>query len=154
MSYQNEDIREFGWDDEIENDGEDFITLEPGNYEFTVTGFERKRYEGSANIPPCNMAELKIRVSDPVQGSTTVTERLFLLSKFEWKLCQFFTAIGQRKKGEKLRPRWGEVLGAKGMCAVVINHYTDKNGNEKQNNRIDKWLEPAEPAKAFVPGEF
>ena len=34
--------REFGWDDEIENDNE-FQILPDGDYNFTVTGFERGR---------------------------------------------------------------------------------------------------------------
>lgn len=145
--------RELGWDDAIENDGEEYVTLDPGEYEFTITGFERKRWEGSAKVPPCNMAELKLKVYDPVQGSATVTERLYLHSKFEWKLCQFFTAIGQRKKGEKLNPRWGEVLGATGRCAVVVNEY-EKDGSKRTNNRVDKWLEPPEKQKAWTLGDF
>lgn len=39
--------REFGWDDEIENDNE-FQILPDGDYNFTVTGFERGRHQGSA----------------------------------------------------------------------------------------------------------
>lgn len=153
MAYQDEN-RVLGWDDEIEKDDEEFIVLTPGEYEFTVTGFERKYWEGSEKVPACPMAEIKAKVYDPVQGSTIVTERLFLLEKFEWKLSQFFYAIGQKKKGEKLRPRWNDVLGAEGRCKVVVNAYKDKNGVDRQNNRVDKWLAPAEKAKAWTPGDF
>lgn len=146
--------REIGWDDPIENDGEEYTTLEPGEYEFTVTGFERKRYEGSAKVPPCNMAELKLRISSPVQGSTTTSERLFMIAKFEWKLCQFFTAIGQRKKGEKLHPNWNAVVGSTGRCRVSVNTYTDKNGNEQTNNRVEEFLEPEPEMKAYTAGTF
>ena len=41
--------REFGWDDEIENDSE-FQILPDGDYNFTVTGFERGRHQGSAKL--------------------------------------------------------------------------------------------------------
>ena len=48
--------REFGWDDVIENDGKGWVLLPDGEYPFTVLSFERKRYGGSAKLPPCNQA--------------------------------------------------------------------------------------------------
>ena len=30
-----------GWDDVLENDGQEFIVLPEGDYTYTVTGFER-----------------------------------------------------------------------------------------------------------------
>ena len=55
--------REFGWDDEIENDNE-FQILPDGDYNFTVTGFERGRHQGSAKLPPCNKAIITLNVAD------------------------------------------------------------------------------------------
>ena len=44
MSYENVAMsdRAFGWDDEIKNDGPDFVLLPEGDYLFTVTAFERE----------------------------------------------------------------------------------------------------------------
>ena len=39
--------QELGWEDEIENEGSPRRVLEPGEYPFTVLGFERARYAGS-----------------------------------------------------------------------------------------------------------
>ena len=35
-----------GWDDVLENDGQEFITLPEGDYTFTVTAFERGQFPG------------------------------------------------------------------------------------------------------------
>ena len=50
------------WDDAIESDGQEFIILEEGDYNFRVVEFERGRFPGSAKIPPCNKAALTLQV--------------------------------------------------------------------------------------------
>jgi hypothetical protein len=40
------------WDDAIENDGQEFIILPEGDYNFTVTDFERGSFPGSPKCPP------------------------------------------------------------------------------------------------------
>jgi len=159
--------RAFDWGDMIENDSS-FTLLPEGVYPFTVVSFERGEHAGSDKIPPCKKAVLTIELDGGALGTTEITENLFLHSKQEWKLCQFFTAIGQRKKGEQMRMNWQAVPGAKGWAEVIINKYKNKNGEDRQNNRIDKYLDPAEvkqaaptqaPAAApagggFVPGAF
>ena len=55
----------FDWDDEIQNDGQEFITLPEGDYVFEVVDFERGRYPASAKIPPCNKASLTLQVKTP-----------------------------------------------------------------------------------------
>ena len=39
------------WNDAIVEDGQEFIILEEGDYNFIVTAFERGRFPGSAKIP-------------------------------------------------------------------------------------------------------
>lgn len=132
------------WDDEIQNDGEGFRVLPEGEYDFTVTDFTRGRFEGSDNMKACPKAELTITLHDP-DGDVTVNENLFLNKKVEWKLCQFFIAIGHRKHGEPLRPNWNAVKGAKGRCKVGIKKWTGKkDGKEYKGNEITAFLEPSE----------
>lgn len=133
------------WDDEIQNDGEGFRVLPEGEYDFTVTDFTRGRFEGSAKMAACPKAELTIKIHDP-DGDVTVSENLFLNRKAEWKLCQFFTAIGHRKHGETLRMNWNAVKGAKGRCKVGVRKWTGNDGKEHENNEITAFLEPPEPA--------
>ena len=132
------------WDDEIQNDGEGFRALPEGEYDFTVTDFTRGRFDGSAKMAACPKAELTIKIHDP-DGDVTVNENLFLNKKVEWKLCQFFIAIGHRKHGEPLRPNWNAVKGAKGRCKVGIKKWTGKkDGKEYKGNEITAFLDPPE----------
>src|SRR5690625_6661854 len=99
----NQVDRELGWDDEIVNDGPVNILLPEGDYNFTVAKFERARFAGSANLPPCNQAKLEITIHCPENGDVTVFHNLYLHTKTEGFLSNFFTSIGQKKEGEPLR---------------------------------------------------
>ena len=89
----NEDNgRELDWNDTIEKDSSDFITLPEGDYDFMVESFDRARHNGSDNLPPCNKAILKIRIDDPA-GTVIVTHNLFLHTKVEGLISAFFSAV-------------------------------------------------------------
>ena len=150
MSQYDSTPREFGWDDEIQRD-ESFQVLPEGDYRFTVTRFERARHSGSEKIPACNKAVLTLSVSGP-EASGEVQTSLFLHSKFEWKLCQFFTAIGQRRPGEAMRMNWGAVPGSTGVCHVGVRKWTGNDGKEREGNEINEFYDPeAAPAAAGQP---
>ena len=76
------DDREFGWDDEIEKDSPDYITLPEGDYDFEVVDFERARHEGSEKLPPCNKAIVHIKVEGKDagghEGVAIIRHQLFL----------------------------------------------------------------------------
>lgn len=150
--YMNNDNGyELGWDSEIEKDGVPFVVAEPGDYPFTVVGFERARFNGSAKMPACNQAKLTLKLDMPDGGECRVQHNLFLHSKTEWKLCEFFTAIGQRQKGQRLAPNWNAVMGASGRCKVTKRKYTNRDGREVETNDVEKFYEPAEPQTGGVP---
>lgn len=153
---ENRDMREFGWDDTIENDST-FALVPEGDYHFTVKSFERGRHQGSEKLPPCNMAILQIEVTDG-KNTTTIMHRLFLHPKTEGMLCEFFTAIGQRKHGEKIKMNWSAVPGSKGRCKVVIEPYKGTDYNDiKRFYEYDaaKMTAPTvQPQGAYSPGTF
>lgn len=130
--------RELGWDDEIEKDGSDFILLPDGDYDFTVAKFERGRFQGSAKMPACNQAKLELTVHSP-QGDVVIFHNLFLHTKTEGLLSNFFAGIGQKRKGEKLRMNWNAVIGARGRLMLEINKFTKKDGSEGTNNQVKKF---------------
>ena len=133
--------REFNWDDTIERDSE-FVLLPEGDYDFTVKSFERGRHPGSAKLPPCNKAVLDIEVTDGM-NKTTIKHNLFLHSNCEGMLCEFFTAIGQRRRGEPLRMNWAAVAGSRGRCKVIVDTFTSRNtGEELKSNKIRRFYEP------------
>ena len=144
--------RELGWDDEIQRD-ESFQVLPEGDYAFTVSKFERGRHGGSAKVPPCNKAILTIAVASPA-GSGQIAANLFLHTNFEWKLCQFFTAIGQRRHGEPLRMNWNTVAGSTGVCHVGVRKWTGNDGRERESNEITEFYDPAKaPRIEAVPAD-
>jgi len=128
--------RELGWDDEIEKEGGSFVLLPAGDYNFTVAKFERGRFQGSDKMPPCNQAKLELTIHSPEFGNVTVFHNLMLHTKTEGFLSNFFTGIGQKKPGEKLRMNWNAVTGARGRCKIIQNKYTSK-GEERVNNQVD-----------------
>lgn len=164
--------RELNWDDTIERDGGgEFVLLTPGDYNFTVTKFERARFQGSQNLPPCNQAKLEITIHSPERGDVIVFHNLFLHTKTEGLLSAFFSAIGQKKKGEPLRMNWNTVVGSKGRCQIEHYKYM-KDGRELVTNQIkrfypyDEYLkhigqqnpqhQPPFPGQTggFTPGQF
>lgn len=146
--YQNVP-HEIGWGDQISVDGEQFVVLEEGDYDFTVTGFERGRFPGSAKIPGCNKAVLTLTVNTP-EGTANVKYDLILWSSLEWKISAFFRAIGQKKSGEAFVPRWNQVIGSKGRAHFKPRKYT-KDGEERMANDVASFYD-AEQMYAAQPG--
>ena len=144
MSEYVNDGMELGWDAEIEHEGQDFVVAENGDYNFTVIGFERGRFNGSAKMPACNQAKLSIKLDMPSGDNCVIKHNLFLHTKTEWKLCEFFTAIGQRKHGQKVAMNWNAVNGAHGRCKVSKRSFTTREGQQRWTNDIDKFYDPAD----------
>lgn len=143
--------RELGWDDEIEKDSGDFLLLPEGDYDFVVESFERGRHNGSEKLPACNKAMLKLRIDTP-DGTALINHNLFLHTKTEGMISAFFTSIGQKKKGEKIKMNWNAVIGAKGRCKVDIREWTGTDGEKRQSNEIKRFY-PFEEKK-FEAGKF
>lgn len=126
----------FGWDDEIEK--EDAFTLLPeGDYWFKIMKVEKGRYDGGEKISACPKAIVEFEVTSQSGDTVKLTENFLLHQKMEWKLSQFFAAIGMKAKGEKLKMNWSPaIIGKTGVCKVIVHTYT-KDGSERQTNRID-----------------
>ncbi|OPG94115.1 hypothetical protein B2I21_33130 [Chryseobacterium mucoviscidosis] len=128
--------REFGWDDEIVNEGgTGFTILPPGDYNFTVAKFERGRFAGSEKMPACNQAKMEIIVHSPEHGDVTLSHNLLLHSKTEGFLSNFFAGVGLKRKGEPLKMNWPATLGRKGRLKLEIRNYTYK-GEPRSANEI------------------
>lgn len=142
---------ELGWNDVIENDSPEFVILPDGDYDFEVIDFERGRHNGSEKLPPCNKAIVHIRIEGK-EGVSVIKHQLFLHTITEGMLCAFFTGIGQRQKGERLKMNWSRVVGSKGRCKIGTRKWTNDEGKEMVFNEVKKFYEPE--AKGFTPGKF
>lgn len=129
------------WDAYIEKESE-FVLLPEGDYDFTVTSFEKGWFDGSAKIEACNKAILELTINAPGLGSTIVKENILLSDKVEWKLCEFFRCIGQKQHGTGVKMNWNKVQGAKGRAHLVINEYTGNDDNNYKNNKVARYLDP------------
>lgn len=141
----------FNWDSTIQNDSS-YTLLPDGVYPFKVASFERGYHNGSDKIPPCPKAVVALEVDGGALGTVEMRENLYLHSRNEWKLCEFFTSIGQRKKGEPLQMNWNAVTGAVGLCEVGHRKYKDND-----YNNVLHFLEPKPqpmPQASYKPGQF
>lgn len=154
--YMNLDPNlELDWDGEVSNDGS-FVLLPEGDYPYTITKFERARYGGSSKVPPCKMAQLTVAVHG-AQGDASVSYRLFLLAKFQWKIAELFVSLGlAAPDDEKVRMQWDRIQGATGICHVAQREYTKQSGPHAGEtgtaNEITKFLPPPAP-KAAEPAQ-
>ena len=123
------------WNDVIEDDGPAFITLEEGDYNFTVTGCERGHFPGSQKIPPCNKVSVSANVHTD-HGDAFVKFDFFLYRTLEWRISAFYRCIGRKKHGEKLIMDWNATIGAQGRAHIRPRKYTDRYGEERTVNDV------------------
>lgn len=129
--------RELDWGDEIVNDGTQFVQLTPGDYQFTVINFERKRHtpnpQNPGKLPACNKAVLTLEI-ETADGIALITHNLFLHTSTEGMLSAFFGSIGQKKHGEPLRMNWNTVIGAKGVARIDKRKGTGQYADREYDN--------------------
>lgn len=128
------------WESEIDTDGNDYLVLEEGDYDFTAVSFERKQYPGSAKIPACKKAEITLRV-ETESGAATCKVDLILYSTMMWKIAAFFRSIGQKKHGQAFTPNWGAVVGAVGRAHFKPRTYKNKEGEDRKVNDVTEFYD-------------
>ena len=141
---------EYGWNDEIVNEGAEFVLLPEGDYDFTVSKVERARYSGSERMPACNMAKVTFTIWG-AEDKVEITDNFYLCNKFEWKLSSLFLSVGMKKHGEPLRMNWEALTGKKGKCHVYIDNYKKKDGSDGKSNKIKKLYDYGENVKTVQP---
>lgn len=134
--FNNNFDHELDWNDEITNDGSEFISLQPGDYQFTITNIERARHtpnpHNPGKLPACNKAVVSVKI-ETAEGSTTLKHNLFLHSTTEGMLSAFFGAIGQKKHGQPLKMNWN-VIGATGVCRINKRKGTGQYADHEYDN--------------------
>lgn len=140
MSDFNNSSMCMDWDDAIENDGQEFIILDEGDYNFKVSAFERGRFHGSAKIPACNKAALTLEVNTS-DGTAFVKVDLILYRSLEWRISSFFRSIGQKKHGERLVMDWNRVSNSRGRAHFKPRTYTGNDGQEHKANDVAYFID-------------
>lgn len=134
--------RELDWDESFELNPSNYTLLPEGEYDFTVTKFERQRHPGSAKLPSCPKAVLTLEMHAPTGETGIITHNLFLHTKTMGLLSAFAISIGLGQQGENVKIDWSKILGATGRASVSIRKYTKKDGSEAETNDIKAFLPP------------
>lgn len=149
------DDKSLGWDDEIDDTGDTggggFTLLPAGEYLFAVKTMEKAT---SSKGHPMAKLRIGLYASDDHEYErelSSIGEYLTLSTASEWKLCQFFRAIGEKQHGERYKPRWDMVPGATGRCRVKVDLFTKRDGSTGQSNKVEAFLDPEpEPGASRV----
>lgn len=145
MNNQNNEF--LNWGEGFTAQEDEFVLLDEGVYNFTVTKMEKKVYSSNSTKIPngCPYAELNVQVQSQ-KGTANIRERLYLLKSMQWKLTQFFASIGQPVvTGQVFNPNWNAVVGASGKAEITQHNYTNQNGDNRTNNQVGRYLKPDDP---------
>ena len=128
MAVDNTNVA-MGWDDEFE-EGSEFLLLPEGDYNFTITQFERAYFNGSDKLPAAPMAVVEMTI--PYEGQEAKIKSNFILCKsLQWKNHQLFESVGLIKKGSGAQKLpWDQLTGKSGVCEITHRNY---NGNTYNN---------------------
>lgn len=103
------------------------IYLQPGIYEFEITGFQKKEYKGnpSKGLPACPIAQYTLTTQTP-DGPASINHSLLLNSTNEGKIVIFFRALGLMK-AKCYIPEWNKAVGRKVKAEIK----KDKNNSNR-----------------------
>ena len=144
----NDDILD--WDAELDDDDSKSPSLLPaGEYSFKVVSMERGWFNGSAKLPPCNQAVLKLKLTGDDGQTGCLTDKIKLCKKLLFKLSDFFKSIGMKKSGEAIKMDWDSVPGATGRVLIEVAEIPSQFGPLKIN-RVKKYLPMESLATPFT----
>lgn len=103
--------------------------LEKGRYKFKVKDVNRHT-SGAGNL--CMKIELAI-------NSHTLTDFLITEGSMEWKYRQFLFAIGIRDKRTSFSFKKSRVIGAEGLCDVIVKDKSLDDGSTIKQNNIQSY---------------
>lgn len=134
--------RILGWDETFVDEGSSkkYIVLEKGDYPFVVRDFKRGTYKGSAKIPQCPCAEVTLEVQTK-NGTAEVKYNMPLYSTMQWKIANFFLAVGMRKHEDPVVMDFNGAIGRHGCGAFYNRPWTGNDGKEKFSNEVDELYE-------------
>ena len=140
----------YDWDGEVDttNAGGGFKLLPEGPATFFVLELKRTR-KAFGKFGTINVAELTLVCNSKADDSQAdINVQLGLHHDLDWKITQFFTAIGQRQHGqaERFVPDWNAVEGSTGECVVKQRKYKKKSDAEGEmtgvSNEITEFTAP------------
>ena len=127
---------------EFEIEEQEYVLLQPGEYQFAVDSVEYGDYNGSTKIPACGKVTVNLHV-DTEDGRAYLNNNFYVCKECSGLIAAFFKSIGDFKEGQKtFLPDWDGSIGKTGLVEVVNREY---NGN--QYNNVKRFLPPKKQEK-------
>lgn len=126
---------------EFEVEEQEYVLLEPGEYQFTIDSVDYGDYNGSSKIPPCGMVIVNLHV-DTDKGRAFLTNRFYVCKECSGLIAAFFKSVGDLKDGQRtFVPDWDKLPGKTGLVKTTQREY---NGN--MYNNVERFLAPKKKA--------
>ena len=148
------------WDSPADVDDTGNAVLKNGKYRFVVKSKTNAISKGdvTAGAKQASLVLMVYDINDENYENRigTAYDRLTLHDSTWGMVCAFFRAIGERKHGESIIPKWDEVAGASGKAVLFQDEY-----NGKISMKVKHYLfpdevpaEPTEPTEPVAPADF
>jgi len=129
-------------------EGGDYTLFEPGEYPFTVIGFQRTRMDKPDTKIPKGAwgAKLSFMLTAPDGSTTTVQKTFWLIQTLSWVTGSLLISVGWRKSGDGIDYNMLEMCkqkAATGRLKLKHRKGTGKHA-DKSFNEIDKFLPPTD----------
>lgn len=125
---------------------QEYVLLEPGEYQFKVEDVDFDDHNGSAKIPPCGKVIVSLSV-ETEQGKAYIKNNFYVCKEGAGMIASFLKSIGVLKDGQKtFTPDWESYVGKTGMVKTSQHEY---NGNTYNN--VDRFLAPSKKAQKQAP---
>ena len=116
--------------------------LPAGNYTFKIMGAEDGIQKGGKTAG-CEYLSVKIGIGDKSGLKAQWSEKIIFTDSLTWKTDTFLKSInfngGEMSKGQDVDVCQATVVGCRGHAKVIVETY-EKDGEEKQINKVGAWL--------------
>jgi len=121
---------------------QEYVLLEPGEYEFTVDSIDYGDYDGGPKIPKCGKVIVNMHI-DTENGRAFLKNNFYICKEASGMIASFMKSIGLIKEGQRTFtiPNWDSLPGKKGLVKTSQRMY---NGN--YYNNVDYFVAPKKSA--------
>lgn len=119
------------WDEKVNLDAvedNEYIVLEPGEYDFTVEGYEKMMTNSGS---PMAVVSMSVKTDD---GRAFIKDNIVLSGKADWKVKQFAQSVGTEKEDTYLKI-FDKAVGKSGKAKFKVEEY-----NGKSYNKVERYL--------------
>ena len=132
----------------IEADDNEYILLEPGKYEFTVSDVYYDIHQPGPNSLgkiPANTKKVILSLSiDAPEGTVIVKDTFFLHPSTSWRVTSIHKCLGIIPEDYKgiFNMDWGSMVGKSGWVKTKLE--SGANNPDLKYNKVDTYIKPSQ----------